>query len=45
MMAADKSQLDSFNQAARDLETDDGPKRFRERVTKLVKQKPMEMPE
>jgi len=35
-----KSQLDKFKQAARDLETDDDPERFRERVGKLVKQKP-----
>ncbi|SMF68081.1 hypothetical protein [Allosphingosinicella indica] len=35
-------QLDKFKQAARDLETDDDPERFRERVGKLVKQKPVE---
>ncbi len=28
-------------QAARDLETDDDPERFRERVGKLVKQRPV----
>jgi len=36
----DQSQLDKFKQAARDLETDDDPERFRERVGKLVKQQP-----
>lgn len=39
------SQLDKFKQAARDLETDDDPERFRERVGKLVKHKPVEQPE
>lgn len=34
------TQLDKFKQAARDLETDDDPERFRERVGKIVKQKP-----
>lgn len=34
------AQLDKFKQAARDLETDDDPERFRERVGKIVKQKP-----
>lgn len=40
-----KSQLDNFKQAARDLETDDDPKRFAERLGKLVKHKPVEKPE
>lgn len=30
-------QLDKFKEAARDLETDDDPKRFDERLGKLVK--------
>lgn len=44
---ADKppTQLDKFKQAARELETDDDPERFRERVGKLVKHKPVEKPE
>lgn len=37
-----KSQLDKFKQAARELETDDDPERFKERVGKLVKHKPVE---
>ena len=40
-----KSQLDKFKQAARELETDDDPARFDERMKKLVKQKPVEKPE
>lgn len=40
-----KSQLDKFKEAARDLETDDDPKRFDERLGKLVKHKPVEKPE
>lgn len=40
------SQLDKFKQAARELETDDDPDRFRARVGKLVKHKPVpERPE
>lgn len=43
---ADKpSQLDKFKQVAHDLETDDDPERFDERMKKLVKQKPAEKPE
>ena len=38
-------QIDKFKEAARDLETDDDPKRFRERMAKLVKHKPVEKPE
>jgi hypothetical protein len=36
------TELDKFKQAARDLECDDDEARFRERVGKLVKQKPVE---
>lgn len=36
------TQLDKFKQAARDLETDDDPDRFRERLGQIVKQKPVE---
>lgn len=35
-----QTQLDKFKQAARELETDDDPKRFKERLGKLVKAKP-----
>lgn len=38
----EKAQLDKFKQAARDLETDDDPERFRERLGKLVKHKPVD---
>lgn len=41
-MGPDKSQLDKFKQAARQLETDDDPERFKERVRKIVKHKPVE---
>ena len=37
MTDADKSQLDKFKEAARQLETDDDPERFKERLKKLVK--------
>jgi hypothetical protein len=36
-----QTQLDKFKQAARELETDDDPKRFDERMAKLVKHKPV----
>ena len=39
------SQLDKFKQAARELETDDDEERFKERLGKLVKHKPVEKPE
>ena len=35
------SQIDKFKQAARELGTDDDPERFGERVSKLVKHKPV----
>lgn len=44
-MTDNPSQLDKSKQAARDLETDDDPERFKERLAKLVKHKPMEKPE
>lgn len=34
------SQLDKFKQAARELECDDNEQHFKERLGKLVKQKP-----
>jgi hypothetical protein len=39
------SQLDKFKQAARELGTDDDPERFKERLKKLVKHKPVEKPD
>jgi len=44
-MTEAKSRLDKFNEAVRELATDDGEKRFDERVKKLVKHKPLEKPE
>lgn len=37
-----QTQLDKFKQAARELETDDDPDRFKERLGKLVKHKPVD---
>ena len=39
------TQLEKFKEAARRLETDDDPERFKERLGKLVKHKPVEKPE
>lgn len=36
-----QTQLDKFKEAARDLECDDDEQRFRERLGKLVKTKPV----
>ena len=41
----DRSQLVKFKEAARELETDDDPQRFNDRLRKLVKHKPVEKPE
>ena len=38
-MTDKQSQLDKFKEAARELETDDDPERFKERVGKLVKKR------
>lgn len=38
--STDKSQLDKFKDAARDLECDDDEQRFKERLGKLVREKP-----
>jgi hypothetical protein len=43
--AAAQSQSDKFKDAARELECDDDEQRFRERVGKLVKHKPVEKPD
>lgn len=42
MIDAPKTQLYKFKDAARDLETDDDPERFKERLAKVVKHKPVE---
>lgn len=39
-MNKNKTQLDRFKEAARQLETDDDEERFNERLKKLAKQKP-----
>lgn len=42
MTAREPAQLDKFKEAARELETDDDPEHFRDRLGKLVKHKPVE---
>ena len=37
-----QTQSDKFKEAARALETDNDPERFKERLAKLVKHKPAE---
>lgn len=44
-MPEEKTQSDKFKKAARELETDDDPKRFKKRLAKLVKHKPVEKPD
>jgi hypothetical protein len=39
-----QSQLDKFKEAARQLEADDDPQRFKERLAKVVKHRPVEKP-
>ncbi len=41
-MNGDKTQLDRFKEAARELEADDDEAKFNEKLGKLVKQKPAE---
>ena len=36
-----KTQLEKFKETARALETDDDPERFKDRLKKLVKHKPV----
>jgi len=43
-VADQRNQLDKFKETARELETDDDPERFMERLVKIVKAKP-EKPE
>lgn len=40
MTSKDRTQLDKFKEAARQLETDDDEARFEERLKKMVKQRP-----
>ena len=39
--SSQKSQLDKFKEAARELECDDDEQRFKERLGKLAKPKPV----
>ena len=41
LSSSEASQIDKFKEAARELKTDDDPKRFEERLRKLVKPKPV----
>lgn len=43
-MVSDKTQIEKFKEAARELECDDDEKRFKERLGKLVRRK-LEKPE
>lgn len=45
MDTPEPNQLDKFKEAARQLECDDDEARFDERMTKLVRQKPVPAPE
>jgi len=40
-MTDESTQLDKFNEAARQVETDNDPERFKERLGKLVKHQPL----
>ncbi|WP_162854591.1 hypothetical protein [Sphingobium estronivorans] len=42
MTQKDKSQLDKFKEAARELEADDDEQHFKERLAKVVKHRPVE---
>lgn len=42
--ASEKSQLDKFKEAARELNADDDEQRFKERLGKLVKHRPADKP-
>jgi hypothetical protein len=44
MDTPEKTQLDKFKDAARELECDDDEQRFKERLGKLVKPKPSPEP-
>lgn len=40
-----QTQLDKFKEAARELETDDDEQRFKDKLAKVVKHKPVESQE
>lgn len=44
-MTDKKRQIDKFKEAARQLETDDDPEHFKERLKKVAKHKPVEKPQ
>jgi hypothetical protein len=44
-MTDPKTQLDKFKEAARALETDDDPARFKERLAKVARHRPVEKPD
>lgn len=44
MSKPNPSQIDKFKEAARDLETDDDPERFKERLKEIARHKPVEKP-
>ncbi len=44
-MQQEKSQLERFKEAARQLETDDDEARFDEKLRRLAKQKPSAVPD
>ncbi len=44
-MPDEKTQLDKFKEAAHELETDDDPERFKEKLAKIAKHKPVEKPD
>lgn len=45
MPSQDRNRLDKLREAARALEWDDDPGRFRERAGRLVRHRPVEKPE
>lgn len=44
-MPDEPTQLDKFKEAARQLETDDDPEHFKDRLKRVVKHKPVEKPQ
>lgn len=45
MTEPEPTQLEKFKQAAKELETDDDPERFKERLKEIARHKPVEKPE
>lgn len=43
-MTDEPTQLHKFKEATRELETDGDPERFRERLARVMKHKPVEKP-